>query len=92
VGDDTLVAMHAIVRGRVQGVGFRATTCEHARELHLVGSVRNCRDGSVEIYAQGKRSDLEQLLWLLQKQHQIKSIATNFDLPLSSYLEFDILY
>ena len=41
-----------IVRGRVQGVGFRAHTRWVARELGIAGEVWNRRDGSVELVAQ----------------------------------------
>lgn len=41
------------ITGRVQGVGFRWWTCQTAEDLGLRGTVRNCRDGSVEIHAQG---------------------------------------
>ncbi|MBD3801517.1 MAG: acylphosphatase [Campylobacterales bacterium] len=39
------------VRGRVQGVWFRATIQQHAREMGLCGYIRNCSDGSVETAA-----------------------------------------
>ena len=39
------------VRGRVQGVFFRASTAEHARALSLCGLARNETDGSVVILA-----------------------------------------
>lgn len=41
------------VRGRVQGVAFRAATQATAQRLQLTGWVRNCRDGSVETLACG---------------------------------------
>lgn len=45
--------LHAVIRGRVQGVGFRdATWCE-ARRLGLGGWVRNRLDGTVEVTAEG---------------------------------------
>lgn len=53
--------LRIIVRGRVQGVGFRAWTVATARTLGLVGWVRNCRDGSVEILAGGEAQSLERL-------------------------------
>ena len=41
------------VLGMVQGVFFRATTRDVAGKLGLKGTVRNMRDGSVEIIAEG---------------------------------------
>jgi acylphosphatase len=54
--------VHVIVRGRVQGVYFRASARDRARQLGLSGWVRNCRDGSVEILAEGEKNRLEQLV------------------------------
>jgi acylphosphatase len=42
------VMRHVIIRGRVQGVGYRAWSEYTALECGLQGWVRNCRDGSVE--------------------------------------------
>jgi acylphosphatase len=57
--------LHAIVRGRVQGVSFRAATQQEAQRLTLTGWVRNRPDGSVEVLAEGPRAPLEQLAaWL----------------------------
>ena len=42
-----------VVRGRVQGVGFRYATVSEARRLGLHGWARNAPDGSVEIVAEG---------------------------------------
>lgn len=42
-----------ILHGRVQGVAFRELTKRKAKELGLVGSVRNLPDGSLEIIASG---------------------------------------
>lgn len=41
------------VKGRVQGVGFRWWTRKTARKLGLSGTVRNRRDGAVEVHARG---------------------------------------
>jgi acylphosphatase len=49
------------VYGRVQGVFFRATACEVARELGITGWVRNCPDGSVELVAEGPPDALDKL-------------------------------
>jgi len=50
------------VRGRVQGVYFRAHTCTKAKELCIAGTVRNMPDGSVEIEAEGDESKIEHLI------------------------------
>ena len=42
------VIFQVVIRGRVQGVGYRAWTEVTALELGIEGWVRNCRDGSVE--------------------------------------------
>lgn len=59
--------MHAVVRGRVQGVGFRQGVKIAARHLRLTGWVRNTREGTVEVFAQGEDEAVERLvawLWL----------------------------
>jgi acylphosphatase len=56
------VRVRARVRGLVQGVFYRASTCDRAAELGLVGWVRNCADGSVELEAEGPRDRVEQLV------------------------------
>jgi acylphosphatase len=50
--------LHASVHGRVQGVGYRATTMDEARRLNLAGWVRNRLDGTVEVLAEGPESRL----------------------------------
>ena len=59
--------LSAQVRGDVQGVGFRFFAMHRARALGLRGYVRNQRDGSVEVVAEGPRFQLEQLLAALRR-------------------------
>jgi acylphosphatase len=55
--------LHAFVRGRIQGVGFRAFVQRRALQLGLQGFVRNLADGaSVEVVAEGRREVLQTLL------------------------------
>lgn len=49
-------ALRLVVRGRVQGVGYRAFAVAAARRLGLAGWVRNRRDGSVEMVAAGEEA------------------------------------
>ncbi len=51
-------ARRFIVRGRVQGVGFRWFVEREAHILGIAGWVRNNHDGSVEVQAQGTRDQL----------------------------------
>jgi acylphosphatase len=59
--------LHAFVYGQVQGVFFRAFVENAARKLKLVGFVRNCDDGSVEVVADGSKIVLGGLLEALRK-------------------------
>ena len=68
-------ALRAVVRGRVQGIGFRDYVLTRAGFLGLTGYVRNLPDGrSVEIVAEGARPDLEQLLDYLREGPRISRI------------------
>ena len=53
--------LHAVVRGDVQGVGFRYFVQRRAHQFGLSGWVRNNDDGTVELVAEGSRDALEKL-------------------------------
>jgi acylphosphatase len=59
--------MHVIVKGHVQGIGFRAMTRYYATGLGLTGTVRNLSNGAVEIYAHGSKKRLEELIQKLKE-------------------------
>lgn len=48
-----IVSFHAVVRGQVQGVGFRYFARQRAEVHGVAGFVRNLPDGSVEVHAEG---------------------------------------
>ena len=56
-----------LVRGRVQGVGFRWFVESEARKIGVVGWVRNNSDSSVEVLATGSRNQLSNLSASLQQ-------------------------
>ena len=57
-----LKQVHLSVRGRVQGVFFRASTQREAKRLGLTGWVKNRADGGVEILAEGEEDALKELI------------------------------
>lgn len=63
-----MVEMTIIFQGKVQGVGFRATSMILAKKLGIKGTVRNLTDGSVELIAQGTADHLNQLLVTLKEK------------------------
>lgn len=61
------VARRARVRGRVQGVWYRASTAAQAESLGVEGHARNLDDGSVEVLAIGEPAAVDALVgWLWQ--------------------------
>lgn len=54
--------VHLTIVGRVQGVYFRASALQRAKNLGLTGWVANCPDGSVEAVAEGAVAKLEQFV------------------------------
>ncbi|HXH20665.1 MAG TPA: acylphosphatase [Dehalococcoidia bacterium] len=59
---DGATRLHAAIKGRVQGVGFRFFVERQANALGLSGWVRNLPDGSVEVLAEGEPAKLDRLL------------------------------
>ncbi len=53
---------HIVVRGRVQGVGYRAFVEREALALGLEGWVRNCRDGTVEALFAGEAALIDAMI------------------------------
>lgn len=81
------------VHGRVQGVAFRWHTCARARDLGLVGWVRNRPDGSVRIVAEGSRDKLEALLaWAGRgpDRARVDRVEPSWVEPTGSLTGFDI--
>jgi DNA ligase D-like protein (predicted 3'-phosphoesterase) len=61
------MAIRAVVRGGVHGVGFRDATVRRADALGVLGWVRNRDDGSVEVHAEGAPEALDALLEFLRQ-------------------------
>lgn len=87
-----LLEMQAIFKGRVQGVGFRATVKIYAQQLKLTGYARNLSNGDVEICAQGEKSSLEKLLFKLEQEFEIEEISHHFSSIKERLQDFQIRF
>ncbi len=56
------VRLNAIVKGYVQGVGYRFFTVRKALGYGITGWVKNLRDGNVQVVAEGERSIVEEFI------------------------------
>ena len=61
--------MNALFHGHVQGVGFRFTTVEVARDFEMTGYVMNTMDGSVRVVAEALEEDLLKFLEQIRAAH-----------------------
>ena len=55
-------AFHAVVYGLVQGVNYRYFVQRHAEAIGLTGYAKNLDDGSVEVFVEGEKEKLAQLI------------------------------
>lgn len=88
------IELHAIVKGEVQGVGFRYTAQMYAQNIGLNGTVRNLPNGHVEIYVQGSKIAIDTFLKKLQKEaflKEIDEIEVDYYSPKNSFNGFHIL-
>ena len=84
-----------IVHGRVQGVFFRDSTMRKARELGLVGTVRNLPDGTVQIVAQGPPAALDDLvLWAHggPPAAVVNEVKKSYEAPEPGFYDFTVSY
>jgi DNA ligase D-like protein (predicted 3'-phosphoesterase) len=73
--DPDATAVRALVRGGVQGVGFRDATLTRAHELGVLGWVRNGEEGEVLVHAEGLGPAVEQLLAFLREGPPLAEVA-----------------
>jgi acylphosphatase len=81
-----------LVRGRVQGVGFRYFVERVAAELELTGYTRNLDDGRVEVYAAGPPANLAELsqrLWKGPRFADVRGVEEQ-DAAVQKYASFRI--
>lgn len=83
--------LHARVTGKVQGVGFRYFVLNAATELGITGWVRNRRDGSVEVLAEGVMDQLKTLVGALERgsrSSKVIEVKTNLQTATGEFDSF----
>ena len=81
------------IYGKVQGVFFREAAKRKARELGLVGFVKNQEDGTVYLEAEGEKKILEKLLaWCYQGSEtaEVEKVDYSYSSDLSGFYDFAI--
>ena len=82
-----------VIRGVVQGVGFRYAMMAEARALGVTGWVRNRRNGSVEVLAEGAPADLSTLLERLRKGPRgalVTDVKVEWNAAKGDFADFEI--
>jgi DNA ligase D-like protein (predicted 3'-phosphoesterase) len=70
------VAVRAVVRGAVQGVGFRDATVQRARQLGVLGWVRNAQDDAVAVHAEGAQDAVDGLVAFLHDGPRLARVSS----------------
>jgi len=84
---------HVVIKGRVQGVWFRASAMEQARRAGVSGWVRNRPDGTVEAVFEGERASVMQVLaWCYRgpSSAQVTGVDVEWQQPTGEFFGFNI--
>ena len=86
---------HVLISGRVQGVWFRASTRDKAKELGIKGWVRNTPDGKVEAVFEGSREKVEEIIKWCHKGPvlaRVTNVEVKWEKPKNEFEDFKIIY
>jgi acylphosphatase len=87
------VRAHVWVKGRVQGVGFRAHVEYSARQVDVTGWVRNVGYNTVEAVAEGTREKVEQFIELMKqgpRASRVDESRVEWENPTGEFREFGV--
>ena len=87
--------VHVFYSGRVQGVGFRMTAEDTARQFGVVGWVKNLHDGRVEVLAEAEEAVLEPFLQAIRTgpmKNFIQQIDVVWGQASETFTDFEIRY
>ena len=91
-GNDILRA-HVWVKGRVQGVGFRAHVEYYARQIGVTGWVRNVGYDTVEAVAEGESEDVNLFLSMVKqgpRASRVDESTVEWETPTGEFREFGV--
>jgi acylphosphatase len=92
--EDNLVRAHIWVKGRVQGVGFRAHVEYRARQIGgLTGWVRNVGYDTVEAVAEGPRATVERLIEVMKEgpsASRVDESKIEWEKPTAEFAQFGV--
>jgi acylphosphatase len=87
--------LYGVVKGRVQGVGFRWFVQQRALKLGLRGFVKNLSNGDVEFEAEGERANLESFLTAVSRGpafSKVVNVRSEWKEAAGRYDGFEITY
>ncbi len=88
-----LVRAHIWVKGRVQGVGFRAHAEYYARQIGVTGWVRNVGYDTVEAVAEGERLNVERFIEIVKQGPNLSRVdesKVEWETPTGEFREFEM--
>lgn len=92
--DNKIVRAHIWVKGRVQGVGFRAHVEYSARQINgLAGWVRNVGYDTVEAIAEGEKDKVERFISLMKegpRAARVDESKVEWETPTGEFKEFGV--
>ena len=86
--------IHLVVRGRVQGVFYRASAQREAKRLGVTGWVKNRADGGVEVVAEGEEDQVKDFLSWAQHgpaSARVDKVETRWRSYTGEFADFRIL-
>jgi acylphosphatase len=86
--------IYCVVKGRVQGVGYRDFIDRYAKDHNLFGWIRNKEDGSVELVLQGTPDELKDCIEILNQGSllaKVEVLAVDWRTPEKQYTEFRVM-
>jgi acylphosphatase len=87
----TTIVRRLVIKGRVQGVGFRYGLADEARALGLRGWVRNCRDGDVEAIVAGSPQSVDAIIaWAHEGPPGAKVSAVSVEPATGEFAGFEV--